>query len=357
MLYFWRVIDPKPANRSDETASQEPVAISVLIVSWNSKDYLYKCLQSLERQCLELSHLEVIVVDNHSMDGSAEMVEKYFPWVKLIRNNYNYGFAKATNQAYRQSRGRYVMTLNPDTDLPPGSLKAIVDFLDAHADAGAVQPWPTYFRFNYWPKLLSWQILIAKLFPPPPEKPPHQPKSVEWLWGTAITVRRDMLSSDKFYEEWSFLFCEEYDLCKSVIQRGYKMYILPIHIQHFAGGSRKVSQQVRYEVQKLSHAAIYIMNLRELGHLRAQFHSFVKFIDGLLLWSSQALYQVFKPNAARAGAIIEWKALWWANLHLLLQGRTYFTKMNTKIERTLNDNERLLSWLGQRTTEAKETKN
>jgi hypothetical protein len=321
-----------------ETGEQaSEMDLSILIVNWNSGNFLRRCLQSLEAQREEGVHFEVIVVDNASIDGSAEGLDKLFPWVKFIWNNYNYGFAKATNQAYRLSRGRYVMTLNPDTYLVPGSLKRIIEFLDTHSDAGAVQPYTTYVYITRWHTPYWWQRIRDMLNSPKASSLPSTPIQVDWFCGTCITVRRDLLPPDKFYEEWTFLFGEEYDFCKNIRQSGYKLYFLPFTIDHFEGGSRKRSHKTLCITHKLMQAALYMATAREFGPVQALFNGFLKVLDGLALWLGLSLIQLLHPKNERIPALIEWKALWTVNLGLLIMGESYFKKLNQKAEEAFND--------------------
>ena len=94
------------------------IDISVVIVGWNAKHYLELCLESLAKAPPRRS-MEVLVVDNASTDGSVEMIEAKFPWVKLIKSNENLGFAKGNNVAIRQCQGRYIALVNPGRDRVP----------------------------------------------------------------------------------------------------------------------------------------------------------------------------------------------------------------------------------------------
>src|SRR3990172_826615 len=113
--------------------------ISVIIVGWNSRPYLERCLESFALAPSSRS-LEIIVVDNASADGSSELVEAKFPHVKLIRNDQNLGFAKANNLAIQKSRGRYLCLVNPDAEVLPGCLDALADYLDQNPGVGNVGP-------------------------------------------------------------------------------------------------------------------------------------------------------------------------------------------------------------------------
>src|SRR6476646_9833028 len=113
--------------------------VSVCVANWNCKDYLRGCLESLLDDPQGVS-VEVIVADNASGDGAADMVAREFPEVVLIRNPENLGFARASNQAAGRARGRYVFFLNNDTVVPPYTLSRLVAFADAHPQVGMIGP-------------------------------------------------------------------------------------------------------------------------------------------------------------------------------------------------------------------------
>ena len=123
----------------DGLLDQRAVGVSVCIANWNCRDLLRTCLQSLLDQPQGV-RLEVIVVDNDSADGAAQMVEEEFPEVLLLRNPHNAGFATANNQAARRAQGRYLFFLNNDTVVPAGALARLVDFAEAHPEAGIIGP-------------------------------------------------------------------------------------------------------------------------------------------------------------------------------------------------------------------------
>ncbi|MEA3339438.1 MAG: glycosyltransferase family 2 protein, partial [Chloroflexota bacterium] len=116
--------------------------LSIVIVNWNVRDLLRRCLRSIlaNLQIRALVHLQVIVVDNGSSDGSVEMVQAEFPAVHLITNAGNRGFPAANNQGLAIARGRYVLLLNPDTEIVGDALALMVAFADAHPDVGMVGP-------------------------------------------------------------------------------------------------------------------------------------------------------------------------------------------------------------------------
>src|SRR5260370_8475443 len=121
------------------SSTSSAIDISVVIVGWNAKHYLELCLESLAA-APPRRRLEILVVDNASADGSAEMIEARFPHVKLIRSAENLGFAKGNNVAIRQCQGRYIALVNPDGIVFPGCLDALADYLDQNPKGGNVGP-------------------------------------------------------------------------------------------------------------------------------------------------------------------------------------------------------------------------
>src|SRR5512145_2760006 len=115
------------------------MTLQIVIVSWNARDDLERCLRSLEEAPPAIPH-EIVVVDNASGDGSAEMVAARFPTVRLLRNADNAGFARANNLALRQGATELALLLNPDTVVPPGAVDALVSRLIAHPGAAAAGP-------------------------------------------------------------------------------------------------------------------------------------------------------------------------------------------------------------------------
>ena len=111
--------------------------LSIIIVNYNVKYYLEQCLLSVER-AIEDIEAEVIVVDNHSKDGSVEYIEQHFPWVTCISSLHNLGFARANNLAIKQSNSEYVLLLNPDTFISENIIADALNFMDNHKNAGGL---------------------------------------------------------------------------------------------------------------------------------------------------------------------------------------------------------------------------
>ena len=111
--------------------------LSIIIVNYNVKHFLQQCLQSVQKAKKNIS-IEIIVIDNNSVDNSVEMLKENFPKIKLITNTKNQGFSKANNQGIKQSKGEYILLLNPDTVVEENTFKKTLNFLDENPQVGAL---------------------------------------------------------------------------------------------------------------------------------------------------------------------------------------------------------------------------
>ena len=224
------------------------VDLSIVIVNWNTRELLADCLESIFENVHDLAY-EVLVVDNASSDGSADMVRRRFPQARLIENEQNVGFARANNQAIRCSMGRYVLLLNSDTLTLPDSFLDMCRFLDAHPHVGIVggtllNP-DGSFQASYadFPSLVSEAFLITGLsrvvysryFPSHPPSENSLPKSVDWVGGACLMARRSAIEEVGLLDEDYFMYSEEMDWCYRMKRRGWEVYYLPtarvIHVQ------------------------------------------------------------------------------------------------------------------------------
>lgn len=239
--------------------------LSVIIVNYNVKYYLDQCIRSVLRAFGEMkTPAEIIVVDNHSADGSVDYLEQrypqmLYPMVRFVRSAHNLGFARANNIAIRQSRGEYVLLLNPDTIVGEDALKASVDFMDAHEDAGAVgvrmlgaqgrramesrrglpTPMVSFFKMlgfcNRWPHhRLFGKYYMGYL-------PWDEPCQIEVVSGAYCMLRRKALDEVGLLDEDFFMYGEDIDLSYRVLKGGYHNYYLPVDILHYKGESTQKS--------------------------------------------------------------------------------------------------------------------
>ena len=250
--------------------------LSVIIVNYNVKYYLDQCIHSVLCAFEEMKEAsssdssvnedvaEIIVVDNHSADGSVDYLEQrypqmLYPMVRFVRSAHNLGFARANNIAIRQSRGEYVLLLNPDTIVGEDALKASVDFMDAHEDAGAVgvrtlgaqgrramesrrglpTPMVSFFKMlgfcNRWPHhRLFGKYYMGYL-------PWDEPCQIEVVSGAYCMLRRKALDEVGLLDEDFFMYGEDIDLSYRVLKGGYHNYYLPVDILHYKGESTQKS--------------------------------------------------------------------------------------------------------------------
>jgi GT2 family glycosyltransferase len=240
---------------------ESETCLSVIVVNWNTHDLLAQCLESVYAHPPS-DEFEVFVVDNASADGSAQMVRERFPSVRLIKNHENVGFARANNQAIRESRGRYLLLLNSDTSVQPGVLYSMVRFLEEHPQAGAVGPKLLNPDGSFqascadFPTLLSELLLITGLahlivgpYAPSPRPLPHEAaRPVDWVAGAALLIRRSAIDQIGLLDEGYFLYSEETDWCWRLWQGGWEVWYLPnVAITHCAGASTRKRSATSYE--------------------------------------------------------------------------------------------------------------
>lgn len=233
--------------------------LSVIIVNYNVKHFLEQCLNSVRKATQHVSS-EVWVVDNNSVDQSVEMVQEKFPEVKLIANKDNPGFSIANNQAIKQSNGEYVLLLNPDTIVEETTFKKVVDFMDAHPDAGGLgvkmvdgngKFLPESKRGLPTPAVAFYKIFgLAALFPKSKTfgryhlgfLDKEETHSVDVLSGAFMLMRKKTLDEVGLLDETFFMYGEDIDLSYRIIKGGYKNYYFPeTRIIHYKGESTKKS--------------------------------------------------------------------------------------------------------------------
>ncbi|MBN2516673.1 MAG: glycosyltransferase family 2 protein [Deltaproteobacteria bacterium] len=230
---------------------------SIVIVSFNTKYYLHRCLDSIRRYPPSVSH-EIIVVDNASGDGSPEMVASLFPEVTLIRSSKNLGFAAANNLAIKVAGGELILFFNSDAELLPESLEPLVKHFEMNPETGIVgpteqfesgDPYPTicpspnlsfvFFnhtglrrRFNRNRLINPYRSLWEQ------SQKSKVPTEVDWLSGASLMIRRKVLDETGFFDEKYFFYMEETDLCERARRSGWKVKFIPeAQVIHHGGQS------------------------------------------------------------------------------------------------------------------------
>lgn len=233
--------------------------LSLVIISFQVRDLLERCLSSLARVSTDPT-LEIIVVDNASTDGSAEMVRAKFPQVTLIENTTNVGFAAANNQGLNQAHGRYWMLLNPDTDIPPDApnpFRQLVAFMDSHPRAGACGPSLFYadgtrqhsaFHFPSLAQIyidlfpVNWRLRESSLNGRYPFSLYERgmPFSIDHPLGAALLVRPEAAQQVGLLDQDYFIYAEEVDWCMRLKRAGWEIWCVPgARIIHHEGRSTR----------------------------------------------------------------------------------------------------------------------
>ena len=246
--------------------------LSVVIVSYNVRNYLEQCLQSVQR-ALEGIEGEVFVVDNHSDDDSVVTIREKYPWVRLIENQENLGFSKANNQAIRQSQADYVLLLNPDTVVAEDTFRGVLTFMDEHPKAGGAgvmmcyedgsrapesrralpTPWVAALKMlgftkRYYMSHLPWD----------------QPCRIEVISGAFCLLRHEALKKIGLLDEDFFMYGEDIDLSYRLLKGGWENWYLPYSIIHYKG---KSTQKSDYRYVHVFYQAMLIFFQKHYSHL------------------------------------------------------------------------------------------
>ena len=255
--------------------------LSIIIVNYNVKYYLEQCLLSVQR-ATEGVESEVIVVDNASHDGSIGYLSERFTDVVFLQSNQNLGFAKANNKAIKQSRGEYVLLLNPDTVVGEEVLRECIRFMDAHPKAGGAgvrmlktdgsdakesrrgipTPMTSFYKMtglcSFFPKskvfgkyymgYLSWDA----------------PTRIEIVSGAFCMLRRKALDEVGLLDEDFFMYGEDIDLSYRIIKGGWENWYLPLRILHYKGES---TQKTNFRYVHVFYEAMFIFLRKHYGNL------------------------------------------------------------------------------------------
>jgi GT2 family glycosyltransferase len=257
------------------------VTLSILIVNWNSKDYLRRCLQTVRSTCAEMSP-QIIVVDNASFDGCAEMLAAEFPEVEFVQSSENLGFGRANNLGFQRVRGEYLLLLNPDTELRPGAVARMVEALrtvlgagitaprllnsDGSLQTSCVQALPTPWNQAMDCDLARWMFPRSKTWGTWEAFHSQAPVAVEAASGACMLMRSETFRQVGGFTNEYFMYGEDMDLCAKVWRNGLKVCHVPgAVVVHHGGGSSSQS------LNRLSDVC-----------LRDSVHRFIRMHQGLI---------------------------------------------------------------------------
>lgn len=254
--------------------------ISVVIVNYNVKYYVGQCIDSV-RRALQGIDSEIIVVDNHSRDGSVDYLSK-IEGVRIIESGHNLGFSKANNIAIRQSTAEYVLMLNPDTIVAEDAIRMIIDFADSHPQAGGIgvrmhNDWGTTARESRRglpsPMTSFYKIIgLSKRLPQHRKYgryymgwlPWDSPSRIEVVSGACFLVRRKALDKVGLMDEDYFMYGEDIDLSYRLLKGGWENWFVPADIIHYKGES---TQKTSFNYVHVFYNAMLIFMRKHYSHL------------------------------------------------------------------------------------------
>ncbi len=250
--------------------------LSIIIVSWNVRELLRECLESIEAGRDGVT-LEVIVVDSASTDKSAEMVAIDFPWVRLLRQEENVGFTRGNNLGILSAQGRYMLFLNPDTQVVGAALRQMVDYMDAHPRVGALGPqliypngqiqssrrrFPTLataFFESTWLQPLAPRAILCHYYVQ--DRPDSAISEVGWVMGACLMVRREPIDQVGPMDEGYFMYSEEMEWQRRIRDAGWKVIYYPeaLVVHHEGKSSDQVLAQrhIYFQRSKLRYFRQY----------------------------------------------------------------------------------------------------
>jgi N-acetylglucosaminyl-diphospho-decaprenol L-rhamnosyltransferase len=224
-------------------ANGEVSRVLIGIVTYNHRRFIAQCLDSIAASS-RLNSIKVVVVDNCSSDGSAEMMREQYPWVELLERNSNHSFSNNNNVAYASSPSEYFLLLNPDTELDESVVDTLVEFMETHRSCGICGPklvfpngslqyscrrfptvWSTLVRRTPFRALLPRELRGIKHLM---VSVSHEDEMVvDWMLGACLLVRREAIAGTELLDEGFPLYCEEIDLCLRLKQGGWDTYYVP----------------------------------------------------------------------------------------------------------------------------------
>jgi hypothetical protein len=249
-------------------------SLSIILLSWNVRDLLRACLKSLP---LAEAQTEIIVVEAASADGSADMVRGEFPSVKLITSDENLGYTRGNNLGLRAATGRYLLILNPDTEVLAETLGRMLAYMDAHPRVGVLGPqlifpdgslqstrrrFPsllTGFLESTWAQPLAPRALLDHYYAR--DLADNAIAEVDWVVGAALLVRREAYAQVGRLDEEFFMYSEELDWCKRIKAAGWQVVYFPEAriIHHEARSSAQVpaATHIRFNTSKVHYFRKY----------------------------------------------------------------------------------------------------
>ncbi len=283
-----------------EFVHHSPTTLSIIIVNFNTAKLTLGSIRSIYEHAPQCS-FEIIVVDNGSEESLESMLEQEFPEVKLVNMGYNRGFSVANNLGIHNSKGRFLLLLNSDTQILNSSLQKMVDHLEEHSEVGAIGPRQVDSEDRFTPscghfptimsemvrKIVHYQITVNNYLIRDYLDDWHaQRPAVDWVSGSCMMIRREALQKTGLLDEQFFMYFEDIDLCTRIRKAGWSIqYLSTANIRHFGGASAKHNLMrvlTEYRKSQIYFAWKYY---GAFGAIMIQAHLFVKYLVYLIPWS------------------------------------------------------------------------
>jgi N-acetylglucosaminyl-diphospho-decaprenol L-rhamnosyltransferase len=308
-------------------------ALSIIIINWKSANFTRKCLASIHARAKGIN-LEILVVDNASFDGCAEMIQKEFPDVRFIQSQDNLGFARANNLAFEYSKGEILLFLNPDTEIVGSALQDMMACLDSNQNAGAIgakllnsdlsvqtsclQAFPSilsqvldseYLR-TMIPKSSLWGT--QALF-----EDSRQPVPVEGISGACLMVRRSLFEQIGYFNRDYFMYVEDMDLCHKIQKAGWtNYYVGDATVIHHGGQSSGSQSNNQFSTLVMKESLLKYFKIHR-GHLYSQLFRLMTALAALGRISVLVVARLLPISVPRrkslAAALVKWSTVFrWA---------------------------------------------
>ncbi len=239
--------------------------LTIGIVNYYTEDYVIKCLDSIYKTPPRYPFI-IYLVDNGSEREKIIEIKQRFPEVRLIRNIQNVGFSRACNQIYFRSKSKYILYINPDTEIEKDAVNNLINFMEEHPDAGiagarllnfegilqlSCRKFPTIWNVFFGRKSVFTKYLPSNRFTQSymlAGLDYTKVQKVDWVVGAAMIVRRSALGSIEGFDERFFLYVEDVDLCQRLVNKGWQVYYVPNAVirHHLGVSTKKIMWKAKY---------------------------------------------------------------------------------------------------------------
>ncbi len=305
------------------------VDVSIIIVSWNAKKYLFECLQSLVNDTI-YHNIEILVIDNGSIDGTPEDVKKYFPKVNLIVNNKNLGFSKANNIGIKKCRGKYVCLVNSDIKVLDNCIESMVSYMNRYSNIGIIGPktfnadftlQPTCGEFPTLWSFFSQAVGFTKIFSNSrifkdsfmTYFDHNSIRSVQTLSGCFLMIRKEALDKIGLLDETFYIFAEDIDLCKRFKNEAWEIVFFPVAKVIHYGGASSSAAPIKFSLEMLKadfqYWGKYHKNFSLIIYFLIKlYHYAIRLIGGMVLYTlmKDSLKMKYKNKVKAHLACINW---------------------------------------------------